>query len=82
MAEGQQEAKESKEAKFTRLATKRTQTALGKITLLGNLASSSYQYTDEQAAKIISSLRAATDAVESKFNKVRGGGAASTSFSL
>jgi len=73
---------ETKEQKFQRLATKRTQAALQKIRLITNLTSSSYAYTPEQAAKIIGSLRAAVDAVEAKFNRVRGTQAADTSFSL
>ena len=73
---------ETKEQKFQRLATKRTQAALQKIRLITNLTSSSYAYTPEQAAKIIGSLRAAVDAVEAKFNRVRGTQGADTSFSL
>ena len=73
---------ETKEQRFQRLATKRTQAALQKIRLLGNLTSSSYGYTPEQAAKIIGALRAAVDAVEAKFNRVRGSQGAETAFSL
>jgi len=73
---------ETKEQRFQRLATKRTQAALQKIRLLGNLTSSSYGYTSEQAAKIIGALRAAVDTVEAKFNRVRGTRAAETTFSL
>ena len=73
---------ETKEQRFQRLATKRTQAALQKIRLLGNLTSSSYGYTPEQAAKITSALRAAVDTVEAKFNRVRGTKAPETSFTL
>ena len=73
---------ETAEQKFVRLATKRTQAALVKIRLLGNLASSSYRYTPEQAAKITAVLRQAIDQLDSKFNKVRGAKSAGTSFSL
>ena len=73
---------ETKEQRFQRLATKRTQAALQKIRLLSNLTSSSYAYTPEQAAKIVGSLRAGVDAVEAKFNRVRGSERADTSFSL
>ena len=73
---------ETKEQRFQRLATKRTQAALQKIRLITNLTSSSYAYTPEQAAKVIGALRAAVDAVEAKFNRVRGTQAAQTSFSL
>ena len=82
MSEEQAEAGETKEQKFARLATKRTQAALVKIRLLSNLATSSYSYTDEQAGKIISSLRVAIDAVEAKFRKVRGAARPEQSFTL
>ena len=83
MSDGQEAVQgETKEQKFQRLATKRTQAALQKIRLITNLTSSSYAYTPEQAAKIIGSLRAAVDAVEAKFNRVRGSERADTSFSL
>ena len=73
---------ETKEQRFQRLATKRTQAALQKIRLLGNLTSSSYGYNPEQAAKIIGALRGAVDAVEAKFNRVRGAKTTETSFTL
>ena len=73
---------ETKEQRFQRLATKRTQAALQKIRLLGNLTGSSYAYTPEQAAKVIGALREAVGTVEAKFNKVRGTQAPDTSFSL
>ena len=73
---------ESKEQKFQRLATKRTQAALEKIRLITNLTGSGYSYTPEQAAKIIGALRAAVGAVEAKFNRIRGASAADTSFTL
>ena len=83
MSEGQDAVQgETKEQRFQRLATKRTQAALQKIRLLGNLTTSSYAYTPEQAAKVIGALRAAVSTVEAKFNKVRGTQAAETSFSL
>jgi len=73
---------ETNEQRFQRLATKRTQAALQKIRLIGNLTSSNYDYTPEQAAKITSALRAAVSAVEAKFNRARGTGVAETSFAL
>ncbi len=73
---------ETKEQRFQRLATKRTQAALEKIRLITNLTGSSYGYTPEQAAKIVGALRAAVDIVEAKFNRVRGTQAERTSFSL
>ena len=82
MTEGPAEAQETKEQKFERLATKRMQAALGKIKLIGNLASSSYRYTDEQSAKVVTTLRQAVDEVEGKFNKVRGETGGERPFSL
>ena len=83
MGEGQEAVQgETKEQRFQRLATKRTQAALQKVRLLGNLTSSSYAYTPEQAAKIVGALRAAVETVEAKFNRVRGTRAAETSFTL
>ncbi len=82
MGEEGQGTQETKEQKFARLATKRTQAAMGKIRLLGNLASSSYRYTPEQAAKILGALRQAVTEVENKFNRVRGAGGSEQAFSL
>jgi hypothetical protein len=73
---------ETKEQRFQRLATKRTQAALQKIRLITNLTGSSYSFTPEQAAKIIGVLRAAVGTLEAKFNRVRGTGEAETSFTL
>ena len=82
MTNGGAPVQESKEAKFGRLATKRTQAALVKIRLLGNLTSSSYRYTEEQANRIISALRQAVDEVDGKFKKVRGQQVGDQPFSL
>ena len=83
MSEGPEAVQgETKEQRFQRLATKRTQAALEKIRLLTNLAGSSYAYTPEQAAKITGALRAAVDVVEAKFNRVRGTQPADTAFTL
>ena len=79
---GEAQAQETKEEKFARLATKRTQAALTKIRLLGNLTGSSYRYTEDQAGKIIATLRQAIDEVEGKFRKVRGQKVGDQSFSL
>ena len=81
MAEEAQ-AQETKEEKFARLATKRTQAALTKIRLLGNLTGSSYRYTEDQAGKIIATLRQAIDEVDGKFKKIRGQKVGDQSFSL
>jgi len=60
---------ESKEARFIRLATKRTQVALEKISLVGRLASPNYRYTEDQVDKIVTALREAMDSVETKLKK-------------
>lgn len=60
---------ESKADKFKRLAEPRVNNALAKIALLGNLTSSSYEFTAEQAEKILTSLKAEVEAVEQKFQK-------------
>ena len=79
---GEMQAEETKEEKFARLATKRTQAALTKIRLLGNLTGSSYRYTEDQASKIITTLRQAIDEVDGKFKKIRGQKVGDQSFSL
>ena len=61
---------ESKEARFKRLAEKRVNVALQKISLIGNLASPNYSYTPEQVEKIIVALTASIAEVEEKFQKV------------
>lgn len=63
------QAQESKEERFVRLATKRTQAAVEKIRLLENLSSSSYRYTEEQVRRILTALRQAVEDVERKFNR-------------
>ncbi len=73
---------ETKEQRFQRLATKRTQAALEKIRLLGNLSGSSYSYTLEQADRILGALRAEVDAVEAKFNRAGGRQKSENKFSL
>jgi hypothetical protein len=73
---------ETKEQRFQRLASKRTQAALQKIRLIGNLTSSSYSYTPDQAAKIIGALRAAVGEVEAKFSRVRNAQSEESSFTL
>ena len=69
MGEVDQKSQETREARFARLATRRTQVALQKISLIGNLASPSYRYTGEQVQKIVAALRDAVDDVERKFGK-------------
>jgi len=64
MAEG-----ESKQDKFKRLATQRVPNAIKKIEIIGNLAGSGYESTQEDTDKIISALQEAVDGVKEKFSK-------------
>jgi len=61
--------KESPEDRFKRLASLRTQNALKRIKLVGNLSGPGYKYIDEQVDRIINALRGAVDEVESRFKK-------------
>ena len=62
-------AQESKAEKFKRLAEPRVTNAVKKISLVGNLAGSGYEFTDEQSEKIFALLRSTVDEVEQKFQK-------------
>ncbi|HTL69981.1 MAG TPA: hypothetical protein VL404_01700 [Candidatus Eisenbacteria bacterium] len=60
---------ESKADKFKRLAESRVNNAIAKISLIGNLASSDYEFTKDQVDKILAGLRQSVDEVEKKFQK-------------
>ena len=60
---------ESKADKFKRLAEPRVGSAIKKIEIIGNLASSSYEFSADQVEKILSGLKAAVEEVEKKFQK-------------
>ena len=60
---------ETKDAKFSRLATKRVNAALGKIKLIGNLAGPGYSYTPEQVEKIAGVLNEAVKFTMNRFTK-------------
>lgn len=60
---------ETKEGKFSRLASKRVTVAVKKISLIGNLAGSGYAYTPEQVEKIKAVLSEAVKSVLSRFDK-------------
>jgi hypothetical protein len=60
---------ESKADRFKRLAEPRVGNAIKKIEIIGNLASSNYEFSAEQVEKILSSLRTTVDEVEKKFQK-------------
>jgi adenosylmethionine-8-amino-7-oxononanoate aminotransferase len=61
--------RETKAERFRRLATKRVNSALKRIQLIGNLASPNYEFTKEQVKKIVETLREAINEVEREFNK-------------
>lgn len=61
--------KSKKMMKFEELAEKRMNTALKKISLIGNLShTGNYDYTDAHVAQIVRSLKAAVREVESRFS--------------
>lgn len=60
---------EEKAAKFKELAVKRTNKVLKAIAGLGNLSSSNYAYTEDQAAKMIAALKGAVSELETRFAK-------------
>lgn len=62
-------AAESKSDRFKRLAEPRVGNAIKKIGIVGNLASSNYEFSAEQVEKILGSLKAAVGEVEGKFQK-------------
>lgn len=62
-------AARDKVAKFRELATKRVTRAKRAIRLVGNLANrSSYAYTDDDVARIISTLADAVQTLEQRFS--------------
>lgn len=59
-------------AKFVELATKRVNRAVRDIRLIGNLSNrSAYEYTEEDAKKIVRAVQRELDTMRSKFS---GGG--------
>ena len=70
-----------KSAKFVELATSRVNRSLKELALVGNLANrSNYQYSDEQAKKIIRALQAGLEQVKSRFSS--GGALNQSNFKL
>lgn len=60
---------ETKRERFERLAEKRTNEAVKKISLLGNLSNkNNYDYTDEHVKQIIDVLEAEIKSVKNRFN--------------
>ena len=66
-------AGESRRDRFLRLAPPRTEAALKRIELLGNLASSAYQYEPAEAQQILDALFDAVHDLKRKFEKAKAG---------
>lgn len=59
---------ETREEKFKRLATQRTNIVLEKLRILGNLSNrANYSYTDEQVRKIFYTIEAQLKAAKARF---------------
>lgn len=64
-------ASRDKAAKFVELANKRVNKALKDIQLIGNLANrQNYEFTNEQARKIVRALQQEVDVVKQSFQSV------------
>jgi len=64
-------ASRDKAAKFVELANKRVNKALKDIQLIGNLANrQNYEFTNEQAKKIVRALQQEVDVVKQSFQSV------------
>lgn len=61
---------ESKADRFKRLSEPRVGNAVKKIEIIGNLAGSNYEFSAEQIANILTTLKNAVGEVEAKFQKV------------
>lgn len=62
-------ASRDKRAKFVELANNRVNRTLKELALIGNLANKrNYEYSDEQARKIVRALQAGLDQVKSRFS--------------
>jgi hypothetical protein len=66
--------------RFLRLAQARMDTALKKISLIGNLAGPSYEYEPDEAKQMIQALTEAVDDVAEKFNRKKTGKSGGFSF--
>lgn len=70
-----------KEAKFVELAINRVNRTLKDLALVGNLANRrNYEYSDDQARRILRALQVGLDQVKSRF--ASGGGANPSNFEL
>jgi hypothetical protein len=59
--------KETKADKFRRLATARVPSAIKRINAVAKLSGSGYEYTPEQASKIVTALVQAVNALRQRF---------------
>jgi hypothetical protein len=62
---------ETKNEKFRRLAKARVNKVVKAITNIGKLAASAYEYSPEEAAKVVGALQRAVADVEAKFAKTK-----------
>ena len=70
-----------KRAKFVELANKRVTKCIRDLKLIGNLSNrSAYEFTDEDAKKIVKALQREVDSVRARFADL--GGASNLDFSL
>lgn len=60
---------ESKEARFLRVAEPRVNRACKAVSLLGNLADSSYAYTEKQVEAMFSAVQESLDTARAAFRK-------------
>lgn len=65
---------ETKQQKFVRIAEPRMTRACKAVRLLGNLAGSSYEYTEEQVEAMFSAVQYELDMAREKFRKRDGVG--------
>lgn len=75
-------ADETKSQKFSRLASARTSKALKAIKNIGNLSGSSYEYTPDQANKIVAALNGAVKTVAEKLTAPKGSKSDATEFTV
>lgn len=62
-----------KRAKFVELANKRVNKAIAQLRLVGNLSNkSAYEFTDEDARKIVKALQKEVEAIKAKFSNEAG----------
>ncbi len=70
MYHGDGMGKRDKAGKFVELATKRVNRAINDLRLISNLSNrNNYDYTDEQAKKIVRTLQKEIDLVKSNFDQ-------------